>query len=88
MYVLYCTGGLDLQGESIYNLWKKQRIISKLKQKIIFLDIWESVRFLRFVSSGKVLTDHIYNTLLMPAVALVYDAHLPLLQGRLQALLH
>lgn len=60
----------------------------KLKQKIIFLDISQSVRSLSFASSGKVLTDHIYNILLMLAASSVYDVHLPLLQGKLQALPH
>lgn len=86
MYVLYGTGGINLRGESIHSFWRSQWIILKLKQRIIFLDICEPITSLSFPYSGKALTDWIYNTLLMLADA-VHDVHLPLLQGKLQALL-
>lgn len=57
-------------------------------KKIIFLDIWDYVRSLRFASSGKVLIYGIYNTLLRQAVASEYDVHLPLIWGKQQALFH
>lgn len=74
---LFCR--IDLQGEHTRIFQKSWGIILKLKLKFAFLDIWGSVRSLSFASSGKVLTSHTYDTLLILAVASVYDAHWPML---------